>query len=78
VSQPPNPDMDRKTISRIGIAGAVIGIVSILLFMGLWILLGNANVDDFPRLVISVCVPPAIMTAIIGAYLLFAVTRENN
>ena len=66
-----NP-IDGKVVTRIGIAGAVIGVVAIGMFMGLWILLGNANVDDFPRLVISICVPPAIMTAIIGAYLLLS------
>lgn len=69
--------LDRKRISRIGIAGAVIGVVAVAMFMGLWIVLGNANVDDFPRLVISVCVPPAIMTAIIGAFILLSAGEDS-
>lgn len=74
----PNPNFDGKAASRVGLIGAIIGIVAIGLFMGLWILLGNANVNDFPRLIISVCVPPALMTAFLGAYILITGGKENQ
>lgn len=74
----PNPNFNGKTASRIGLIGAVIGIVSIGLFMGLWILLGNANMDDFPRLIISVCVPPALMTAFLGVYILVTAGKSEG
>ncbi|MEQ8675380.1 MAG: hypothetical protein RLP44_10775 [Aggregatilineales bacterium] len=70
MGQSPNPNFDGKSVSRIGLSGAVLGIVAIGLFVGLWVILGNANVDDFPRLIISVCVPPALMTAFLGVYIL--------
>jgi len=69
MSQSPNP-LDKQTISRMGIAGAALGILAIALFAGLWFGLGTTSLDVFPRLVISICVPPAIMAALLGGYIL--------
>lgn len=77
MGQSPNPNFDGKTVSRIGLIGAIIGIVAIGLFVALWVILGNANMDAFPRLIISVCVPPALMTAFLGVYVLVMGGRNN-
>lgn len=69
MSQSPNP-LDKQTISRVGIAGAALGVLAVALFAGLWLGLGAAGLDVFPRLVISICVPPAIMAALLGGYIL--------
>ncbi|MCL4253908.1 MAG: hypothetical protein KJ043_09025 [Anaerolineae bacterium] len=73
---PPPPQLDRKTISRVGIVGAVLGAVIIGVFLLLWIILGNMGMSDFPRLVISVCAPPTLMALVFGIY--FLTTRPSN
>jgi predicted lipid-binding transport protein (Tim44 family) len=79
MSQPsdptPRPAASPSSISRIGLTGAVLGIVLIGLFIGLWIVLGSAGVEVFPRLVIAVCAPPSILAALIGIYLLLTRPR---
>lgn len=77
MSQSPSP-IDGKMLSRIGVAGAVIGIVLIVSFALLWIVMGAAGVDTFPRLVIAVCAPPGIVTAVVGTVLLFRQNRALN
>jgi hypothetical protein len=72
---PPSP-IDRKMISRIGIIGAILGTIAIGLFLLLWAILGNAGLSEFPRLVASVCVPPALMSFIFGIY--FLTNRPSN
>ena len=37
---------------------------------GVWFGLGMTNLDVFPRLVIAICLPPAIMAALLGGYIL--------
>lgn len=66
---PPKPN-----ITRIVLSGAVIGALGIGLFLGSWILLGNLGVDDLARIVVSVCLPPGILTIVIMTYIL--VTRR--
>lgn len=74
MSQSPNP-VDGKMLSRVGAAGAVVGIVLIVSFALLWVIMGEAGVDVFPRLVIAVCAPPGITAALVGTFLLF---RQNK
>lgn len=67
-------DLNAKpSYTRIGILGAIVGIIAIVTFLGLWFLF--EDVDTLPRLVIAVCVPPGIMTLIIGGYI---VSGQSN
>jgi hypothetical protein len=69
VDENPNT-LDTRTISRVGVAGALLGVVAVALFIGLWIGLGSLGWDVFPRLVAAVCVPPGVLSAIVGGYIL--------
>lgn len=69
MGQPPTP-IDRKSVSRAGVVGALLGALAIGLFFALWIFTGSAGVEPFPRLVISICVPPIILAVLAGVYLL--------
>jgi hypothetical protein len=51
-------------------AGAGLAVVGIALFVGLWVILGNMEVAEFPRLILSLCIPPAIMALLLGGYIL--------
>jgi hypothetical protein len=76
MEQSPDP-FDRKTISRAGIAGAVLAVLGIALFMGIYIAFGNLGVDPFIRLISALCIPPAVIAAIIGGYMLVVRPRGN-
>lgn len=47
------------------------GLGGVLAFLLLWVGLGSAGVDQFPRLIMSVCLPPALIALIFGVYFLF-------
>jgi lipopolysaccharide export LptBFGC system permease protein LptF len=64
--------LDRQLLSRAGVVGLVLAVLGIGLFVGLWAVLGNAGMDDFPRLVIAVCVPPAVLALAVGVFFLVA------
>lgn len=67
----PNP-VDQNNLPRALVSGIVLAAVGIGLFIAIWVVLGNIGVDQFPRLILSLCVPPALMAGILGAYILLA------
>lgn len=69
MAENPNP-LNTKNLSRATIAGALLAGGGIALFAILWIVLGNAGVDQFARLITALCVPPALMAALMGGYFL--------
>ena len=69
MSNSPSP-MNKNILTRAGIAGALLAVLGIVLFIILWVMLGSAQVASLPRLFTSLCVPPAVIAAIIGAYIL--------
>lgn len=75
MSQTPNP-LNRKNLSRASLAGVALAVGGIILFIILWIVLGNAGVDNVARLLVSLCLPPAIMTGLMGTY--FLLTRRGS
>ena len=70
-----NPNPIRTGLSRGSIFGLVLGVLAIILFVVLWLVLGSLNVSQFPRLMVSLCLPPAIIAALIGVYMLFGRSR---
>lgn len=67
--------VDSKTISRAGIAGAVLGVLGISFFILLWIVLGSWGVDNLVRIILSVCLPPIFLSLLVGAY---AMSRQQH
>jgi|GEM_PF-1226004 len=67
---PPNP-LGPAALRRMLIVGAVLAVGGVGLFVALWVLLGQANVESFPRLILSMCVPPAVIALIVGGLFLF-------
>lgn len=62
--------MDSKTLRRTVIAGGVLALLGIGLFFLFWVVLGSFGTPDFARVVLSVCIPPILMAAGVGAYFL--------
>lgn len=75
MSDSPNPTSNRSYY-RAGILGALVGILAIVLFLFLWLVLND--VATLPRLVIAVCVPPGVMTIIIGGYILNMQAKKSK
>jgi hypothetical protein len=71
----PGP-LNQKGLTRAGIAGAVLAVIGIAIFAVLWIALGHAGVDVFPRLVSSICVPPLVIGLLVGGY--YLISRANT
>lgn len=67
--------LDRKLLSRAGLMGLGLAAGGIGLFILLWVVLGNAGIDTFARLMIAICVPPALIALAVGVY--FLVTRAK-
>lgn len=74
MSNSPSP-IDKQNLPRIAIVGAVLAVLGIVLFIVIWVIMGNAGVQQLPRLVVSVCLPPAIIAAILGVYILVRPNR---
>lgn len=74
MSETPSP-INKSVLSRptLGVVGlAAFGVV---LFIGLWVVLGHVGVEQFARLLVSLCIPPAAIAAMVGIYFL---ARPNN
>ncbi|MCC6801697.1 MAG: hypothetical protein IT319_02340 [Anaerolineae bacterium] len=71
---PPSP-VNRRALSRASIFGAILGVTAIILFVVFWVVLGNLGVTQFARLFLALCLPPGIIAAIVGGYVLIARPR---
>ena len=69
MSNSPSP-LNGRNLTRAGVAGAVLAVLAIVLFIVLWVILGSFKMDAMPRLFASLCIPPAILAAIMGVYIL--------
>ncbi len=72
-----NP-FNTSSLSRAAVAGIGMAVGGIVLFIVLWVLLGRAGFDSFPRLIASLCIPPAVMAALIGGYILIVRPSNNH
>ncbi len=69
MSNSPSP-LNGRNLTRAGVAGAVLAVLAIVLFIVLWVVLGSFKMDAMPRLFASLCIPPAILAAVMGIYIL--------
>jgi drug/metabolite transporter (DMT)-like permease len=75
MSETPNPG-NSSQIKRAAIIGAVLAAGGVVLFALLWVLLGRFDLDNFPRLILSMCVPPALIALAVGIYFLSSQPRR--
>jgi hypothetical protein len=59
-----------QQLSKAGIAGFALALFGIVFFLVLWVVLGQTGMENFPRLILSICLPPAAIALIIGIYML--------
>ncbi len=76
MSNSPNPI--RRALSRASIIGAVLGIGAIILFIVLWVALSGTDLSLIARILLSLCIPPALLAALMGVYLLVIRPRTGT
>ena len=74
MTEPTSP-LNRRSLSRVSVLGVSLSIGGIALVVILWLVLGNLGLEQFPRLFISLCLPPAVMAGLIGGYILLVRPR---
>ncbi|MFN8377644.1 MAG: hypothetical protein U0452_03135 [Anaerolineae bacterium] len=62
-------------LSRVLIAGVALAVVAVLLFLGLWWLLGVMGASQAARLFTALCVPPLV---VFGMVAVVALARRGN
>jgi hypothetical protein len=60
----------RQSLSKASVIGAVMAMGGIVLFVVLYGVLGNMGIQASMRILIALCIPPAIMALLIGGYFL--------
>lgn len=55
---------------RSSVVGVGLAVFGILAFIVLWTALGNAGLDNAPRLFASMCIPPLLIAILFGVYAL--------
>lgn len=65
-----NTPFNGNNVPRIVIAGVVLATLGVIAFIVIWVLMGSAGVPNLPRLLVSMCIPPALIAALIGVYIL--------
>ena len=64
------PGFDRGRIGRGLAMGLVLAVFGIGGFILLWNGLGSLGLEQFPRLILSMCLPPAGIALVMGVYIL--------
>ncbi|MCA9903880.1 MAG: hypothetical protein KC547_08490 [Anaerolineae bacterium] len=71
------PESKSGGLLRAQLVVIVLVLFAIGAFIGLWNMLGSAGFEDFPRLILSMCLPPAAIAILIGIYVLFFRARGS-
>jgi hypothetical protein len=74
MAQPPEL---KRGLLRAQLAVTLLVVFAIGAFIGLWNALGSAGFEDFPRLILSLCLPPAAIAILVGIYVLIFRARGS-
>jgi hypothetical protein len=66
------PGPIKQGLSKASVIGAVLGVLAIVLFVILWVVLGQLGLEPLARLFGAICIPPAVIAGLMGAYILWA------
>ena len=72
----PGP-LNKQSLSKATIAGSIMAVGGIILFLILYAALTKAGADPVQRVVVALCVPPGLMALLVGGYFLLG-RRENK
>ncbi len=64
------PGPVKQGLSKGSVIGVGLSVFALILFAILWKVFEQLGMDYLPRLFASVCIPPAVIAGLIGAYVL--------
>jgi hypothetical protein len=70
--------MTTPTLQRALLIGAGLSAGAVVLFFVLWGVFGSMGMPNFPRLMLSLCLPPLTLTLIVGGYALVKQGQAAN
>ncbi len=73
-----SPNPIRHALSRASVIGAILGVAGIILFVILWVVLGGIDLSPIARMLLSLCIPPGLLAALMGLYLLVIRPRAGT
>jgi hypothetical protein len=74
MSKTPN-SLEPTAFLRAGMIGLGLAIFGIIAFVGLWLVL--TDLDNAPRLFLSLCIPPLLIGLMVGGYKLATRNRST-
>jgi len=73
----PEDNSTTNTLIKTLIPATILGAIGIGSFLVIYFVL-ESSVAPFPRLIIALCAPPAILAILVGFYLLFGPRRDQS
>jgi len=77
MSESDNQQTTERMVKRLFPIG-VLGLINIGLIVVFYILLVQNNVALFPRLIVSICAPPAVISLVVGIYMLIFPGKKST
>lgn len=72
---PEEKPLGGQNLARASVFGVGLSVIAIVVFIVLWVVLGNLGMDQLPRLLLSLCLPPLIIALVVGGYALMRRSR---
>lgn len=69
--------MDNRRLTRGLLLGIVLALLAVGLFIALWMAFGSAGLDTLPRLILALCIPPAVIAVLVGGFALLTRRRGS-
>lgn len=66
------------SLSKAAVAGVVLAVVGIILFVTLWVVLGQQGMAAMTRLLLALCLPPVVIGGLIAVYVLVIKGRKSG
>jgi len=73
----PSP-LNRQSLTRATMVGASLAVGGIVLFMILYAALGSGGLGSLARMVVALCIPPALMAVAMGGYFLLGRRKDKR
>lgn len=74
----PEPNKPGNTLLKTLLPATGLSVIGIVLFIVIYSVLTQNEVEPFPSLIAALCVPPAIIAVLIGFYILFGPRRNTK
>ena len=72
------PETKKMSMTRILLLGAGIAMVLVVIFLLIYYALENTDIADFPQLILAFCIPPILLTSVMGIFLIVTSRKSKD